>query len=542
MRLTATLLVLLLLLCRVPRAWSQEEEEGGEEGDPPQVAIGERLFLETRFSQFFAAHSGGNANAVLAAGDPVTDVLQTMNGLIADPFAGGGINCRNCHLVDDAKTIPGGGNRSYADFARQSPVPARDDGHTVTPRNSPPLVNSALARGRPFMLHFDGEFPSTAALVEGTFTGRNFGWLPEEKGQAVAHIASVIRGDDGTGQLAQSFDGGSYRRLLAGTDRTIPADFRLPRKFRIDVDRASDQQILRAVARLVAAYVESLEFANTSPYDRFLEKNNIPGGLKEFEQPGSYVQRLKLLLAELDAPDFVTPADGAFTLSNQLFVFGDLELQGLRIFLDKKRGNCVTCHPPPLFTDFLFHNTGASQENYDAMHGAGSFAALSIPSLATRKANPDAYLPATPAHPAAAEPFRAHAEPDRPGHTDLGMWNIVANPDFPNTRLQRGLRRMVCASQGPLESCKTSPEALVDGAVGLFKTPGLRTLGQSAPYLHTGDKDQIEDVVRFYVSMSGLARSGQLRNGARELRDMQITEADVAPLSAFLRALNEDYE
>ncbi len=541
MKLTATVLVVLLLLCRVPRGWAGDED-GGEEGDPPQIAIGERLFLETRFSQFFFAHSAGNPNAILAAGDPVTDTLETMNGPIADPFAGGGINCRNCHLVDAAKAIPGGGNRSYADFARQSPVPARADGHTLTPRNSPPLVNSALPRGRPFMLHFDGEFPSTAALVEGTFTGRNFGWLPEERATAVAHIASIIRGDYGTSQLATDFDGGSYRRVLAGTDRTLAADFRLPRKFRIDVDRASDRHILRTVARLVAAYVESLEYANASPYDRFLEKNDLPGGLKEFEQPGSYVQRLKLLLAELDAPDFVTTADGAFTLSSQPFVFGDLELQGLRIFLDKRRGNCVTCHPPPLFTDFRFHNTGASQENYDAMHGSGSFAALAIPSLATRKADPDAYLPATPVHPAAAEPFRAHAEPDTPGHADLGMWNIIANPDYPNRRLQRGLRRMVCASRGPLARCDTSPDALVDAAVGLFKTPGLRTLGQSAPYLHTGDKDRIEDVVRFYVKMSGLARSGQLRNGAPELRDMLIGEADVAPLSAFLRALNEDYE
>jgi len=58
---------------------------------------------------------------------------------IPDPFAGQGINCRNCHLVDDVKDTPGGGNRSYADFARRSPVPARDDGRTVTPRNSPSL-------------------------------------------------------------------------------------------------------------------------------------------------------------------------------------------------------------------------------------------------------------------------------------------------------------------------------------------------------------------------------------------------------------------
>jgi hypothetical protein len=49
-------------------------------------------------------------------------------------------------------------------------------------------------------------------------------------------------------------------------------------------------------------------------------------------------------------------------------------------------------------------------------------------------------------------------------------------------------------------------------------------------------------VVRFYVSQSALARAGQLRNGARELSAMQIGEDDVAPLAAFLRALNEDYE
>ena len=58
----------------------------------------------------------------------------------------------------------------------------------------------------------------------------------------------------------------------------------------------------------------------------------------------------------------------------------------------------------------------------------------------------------------------------------------------------------------------------------------------------TGSKDTLEDVVRFYVTVSGLARAGQLRNGAPELSAMHITESDVAPLAAFLRALNEDYE
>jgi len=534
------LLLLLLVLFGPALVRADDDEGGGEEADPPEVAIGERLFLETRFSQFFQAHSGGDANAVLAQGDPVMDALQTIVGPIPGPFAGGGMNCRACHLVDDAKDIPRGGNRSYADFARRSPIPEREDGRSVTPRNSPPLVNSALARGIPFFLHFDGEFPSTAGLAEGTLTGRNFGWLPSEHAQAVAHIASVIRGDDGTGALAAGA-GGSYRRVLAGTDPTIPKDFRLPRRFRVDVDRAGDEQILRAVSRLIAAYVDSLEFENSSPYDRFLETNGLPTEPREFESPVDYVKRLKFVLGEHGDPEMVTDADGAFQLHRQPFVFGETELAGLRIFLDRTRGNCVACHPPPHFTDFR-HNTGVAQEDYDAVHAAGSFAALAIPGVAARRADPDAFLPATPLHPAALEPFRSVPAADAPERTDLGVWNLLLNPDYPKRAYQHHLERMVCVSQGPLGRCRRLPDALLSASIGLFKTPGLRDLGHSQPYLHTGSKDTLEDVVRFYVTVSGLGRTAQLRNGAPELSAMHISESDVAPLAAFLRALNEDYE
>jgi len=78
--------------------------------------------------------------------------------------------------------------------------------------------------------------------------------------------------------------------------------------------------------------------------------------------------------------------------------------------------------------------------------------------------------------------------------------------------------------------------------VALFKTPGLRDLGHSDPYLHTGSSRTLEDVVRFYVEASRLARAGSLRNGAVELRRMTIDDSDVVPLAAFLRALDEDYE
>jgi hypothetical protein len=53
---------LLPLLCCTLIALSTETF--AQEADPAEVAIGERLFLETRFSQFFAAQSAGNANGI----------------------------------------------------------------------------------------------------------------------------------------------------------------------------------------------------------------------------------------------------------------------------------------------------------------------------------------------------------------------------------------------------------------------------------------------------------------------------------------------
>ena len=83
---------------------------------------------------------------------------------------------------------------------------------------------------------------------------------------------------------------------------------------------------------------------------------------------------------------------------------------------------------------------------------------------------------------------------------------------------------------------------LLEASVGLFKTPGLRDLGHSTPYLHDGSADTLEDVISFYVETSALAQAGDLRNAAPELLDVHLGPDDVAPLAAFLRALNEDYE
>jgi len=480
--------------------------------------------------------------------------VNTVNNQLGVPGGQSGVMTYDAggNLTHD--TYTGAGNRTYADFARRSLVPARDDGETVAPRNAPALVNASLPRGGGILLHFDGEFASTADLVRGTLTGRNFGWLASEHAQAVAHIARVVREDDGSGTLAQDA-GGPYRVALAGTDPSLPRALRLPRRFRVDVARGSDQEIVDAVARLIAAYVESLVFAEDdtgafagSPYDQFLLKNNLPRKPRPLEPVASYVRRLRQLLATLEEPQFVSAADGTFALHDQPFVFGPLELDGLRIFLRRKgagpgAGNCVACHPPPLFTDFAFHNTGVAQRDYDALHGPGAFMALAVPNASARAADPDAFLPATPAHPNARGRFRSVPAVDDPGRADLGLWNVLLNPDFARARHQRRLARLVCRAQRKRPGCvRKGDDALLAGSIGLFKTPGLRDLGHSGPYNHNGSVDTLEGMIDFYFENAALAEDGKLRNAPPEFETMKLGGGDTARLAAFLRSLNEDYE
>ena len=124
---------------------------------------------------------------------------------------------------------------------------------------------------------------------------------------------------------------------------------------------------------------------------------------------------------------------------------------------------------------------------------------------------------------------------DRPGHTDLGLWNVFANPDRPEA--QASLRLLLIGDDKPVPD-----EVLLPRTLALFKTPGLRGLAFSAPYLHNGSKDTLEDVIRFYRKTSAQARAGTLRNADPALAGIFLTEEDIAPLAAFLRALNEDYD
>ncbi|MGH8398914.1 MAG: hypothetical protein ACRETA_11840 [Gammaproteobacteria bacterium] len=546
-----------------PGCVTPSECSAGETLNPPDQLLGERLFKDPRFGQYYATHSNGTINGV-NVGQSIVATVPTTNPDVSlpGPEAGTSITCLSCHLVQQEMNVPGGGMRAYTNFAGRALHPVRpEDTATqgaLTARKPAPMVDDFNTGDAGQCLHWDCEFGDMDTLEYDTLTGRDFGWLPTEQTQAVHQIASVIRGDNGTDTLAQTFSNSlPYATLFNCSDRQIPAAYQLPKQYCLNIATASDEQIVRDAANLIASYSNSLAFSrdsnnefNGSPYDQFLILNNLSRAPSANQTPQQYVAALLQALHGLQNPKFVN--DGVLKFQHdQPFAFGQQELQGLMIFLNRPTGktltsaeitaggigNCAACHTPPDFTDHLVHNTGVSQFEYDSIHGAGAFMQLQIPTFAQRNADPDAYLPTNPD---AQNVFRTAATLADPQKTDLGVWNIFANPYFPDR--QSSLREFLCSiNTGQYADCAQTDEQLLGLSVAVFKTRTLRDLGQSDPYMHNGEFNTLTNVLTFYQQASALARAGQLRNADPRMQNIALIPANFPDLVAFLNSLNEDY-
>jgi cytochrome c peroxidase len=65
-----------------------------------------------------------------------------------------------------------------------------------------------------------------------------------------------------------------------------------------------------------------------------------------------------------------------------------------------------------------------------------------------------------------------------------------------------------------------------------YKTPSLRNVALTAPYMHNGSLSNLEDVVRFY-SQGGIANE----NLSPLVKPLKLSDAEVNDLVAFLKAL-----
>ncbi len=154
----------------------------------------------------------------------------------------------------------------------------------------------------------------------------------------------------------------------------------------------------------------------------------------------------------------------------------DAALRGLRAFVGK--GQCVNCHNGPLLSDLGFHNLGLPPT------GDGSFADVGR-SLGAAQVKMDAFR--------CGEPFS-----DARQCEELRFLNHT-----------------------------------FDDFLGAFKTPSLRNVAMTAPYMHTGQFATLDDVVNFYRTLPSKAAVGH-----RELvLDLLDPAVDTQDLVAFLESL-----
>ena len=128
-------------------------------------------------------------------------------------------------------------------------------------------------------------------------------------------------------------------------------------------------------------------------------------------------------------------------------------VRGLKVFMDKEKGNCVVCHTieadHALFTDNKFHNLGVGMNNRGEL-------------------------------------------------TDLGRFTVTN----------------------------------VDADRGAFKTPTLRNIAQTAPYMHDGSQKTLKEVVDFYV---GGGNSNEHRDP--EIHELKLSQQEREDLIAFMESL-----
>lgn len=157
------------------------------------------------------------------------------------------------------------------------------------------------------------------------------------------------------------------------------------------------------------------------------------------------------------------------------------EREGFAIFLF--RGGCAQCHSVgerhALFTDQRYHNTGTGKARAEA--GRRPVRVELIPGVVAWVA------PAT---------IATVGEPDAP---DLGRMEVTGDP---RDRWK-------------------------------YRTPGLRNVAQTAPYMHDGSLATIEDVVEFYDR-----GGGDDPDKAEWLFPLNLGPADKRALAAFLRTLD----
>lgn len=156
--------------------------------------------------------------------------------------------------------------------------------------------------------------------------------------------------------------------------------------------------------------------------------------------------------------------------------------RGFEIFAG--RGNCRLCHFGPNFSDGEFHNTGIAPLGGGVPRDSGRYDGIPF---------------------VLGDPFNAAGL-----HSDDPAGDVA----------------------GKLGFVRRSTESW-----GQFRTPSLRNVAITAPYMHQGQIPTLREVVRFYSTLEGAVSAGH--HGEKLLEPLNLTEAEIDDLVAFLESLTD---
>lgn len=156
--------------------------------------------------------------------------------------------------------------------------------------------------------------------------------------------------------------------------------------------------------------------------------------------------------------------------------------RGLELFVDE--AGCIRCHNGPNFSDETFHNLGLGSRPWLRERDPGRYRGVEL---------------------VQSSPFNATGP-------------------YSDAREGREADR--------IEFLHRTSESR-----GQFKTPTLRNVELTAPYMHGGHFDTLEEVVRFYSALDEMPTIGHREE---MLKPLGLTDGEVDDLVAFLRSLTGD--
>jgi len=195
----------------------------------------------------------------------------------------------------------------------------------------------------------------------------------------------------------------------------------------------------------------------------------------------AYERKLALQPARFD--DFIAQLQSGADRATLTGLMSEDEVRGMRLFMGP--ADCASCHNGPLFTNFEFHNIGAP-------------------------------------------------EPDET-QVDMGRYTGIE-------KLQQN--EFSCVSQWSdlePEQCLEMAFLKTQGPelVGAFKTPSLRNVAETAPYMQAGQVKTLEEVVRHYNEPTPpfYDREQHPSRPHFDIIPLNLTETELQQLVAFLGSL-----